>query len=201
MRNMGYIVVRKPEFVGEHFGDVPRILGNTRQEQIRYSGICRDPWWDLNGLFYGNKLSRDEKALREKIIDTKTSFFYAGICEDLESARQALLLSNKERNVNEIVFVSINQAADAAAGLPFGTEFSGFDYYVDGYGSTIRLGIFTKPEAFLEVIGMLNSYGLFDSQVDLRNYLELYSERCEGENLEIINSEQMSGPSLLVYRL
>lgn len=201
MKNMGYIVVRKPEFVGEYFRDAPRDVRNSRQKQIRYRGVCRDPWWDMNGLFYDDKLCEDEKVLRKKIVGTKMSFFYAGICEDLECAQKALLISNRERDLNEIAFISNAQATGGVAALPFGAELLGLDYYIDGYGSVIRLGIFTKPEAFPESIEVVNPSGLFDTQEDLKNYLDLYTRRCRDENLEIIDPEKMSGSSFSVYRL
>jgi hypothetical protein len=135
-----------------------------------------------------------------KIVDLKTSFFYAGICEDFESARQALLISNRERNVNEIIFVVIAPPADVTADRRFGAEFLGLDYYIDGYGSIIRLGIFTKPEVFPEAIEALNLRGLFDTQEDLKNYLRLYAERCRHHNLEIIDSEKMNRSPLSVCR-
>jgi hypothetical protein len=198
MTNMGYIVVRKPEFVGEYFDDAPRELKSARYEQIQYRGLCRDPWWDLNGLFYDGKLSEDEKALKRTISDARMSFFHAGICNDLDSAQKALLISNKDREKNEIIFIFVGNNLE---NLPRGAELLGFDFYLDGWGSVVRLGIFTKPEAFRDTIEVINPNGLFDSEEDLRIYLDLYSTLCEDENLEIIEREKMSRPLFSVYRV
>ena len=201
MSKMGYVVVRKPEFVGERFGDIPQKLSNTHQKQIRYCGVSRDPWWDLNGLFYDGKLSEGEKALRNKINDFKIPFFCAGLCEHLDDAREALLISDRERRANEIIFISDPQPEDEIKHLPFGLELLGFDYYIDGYGSVIRLGIFTKPEAFRESIEVLNPNGLFDGVNELNHYLELYVGKCKEENLEIIDVDKMRRPPFSVYRV
>src|SRR5947207_15872964 len=99
MNIMGYVVVRKPGFVGERFGDAPCDVKNSHGRNIRYRGLSRDPWWDLSGLFYAGKLSEDDKVLWKKIDDRVLPFFHAGLCEDFAGAERALQLSNEEREI------------------------------------------------------------------------------------------------------
>jgi hypothetical protein len=192
----GFIVVRRPEFVGEHFGDFPHVIANSRHREIRYHGVDRDAWWDLDGLYYDDKLSGDEKALREEIRKLWSKFFDHGLCENLACAQKALSISNRQRDANEIALISMTEPVTL---LP-NAVLLGLDYEVSGFPSPVRAGIFTKPKLFPEVIEAINPYGLFESLQDLESYLERYASICHDGNLEIYDDDWPGSP-VLVYRV
>ncbi|KQX01090.1 hypothetical protein ASC94_00060 [Massilia sp. Root418] len=79
------------------------------------------------------------------------------------------------------------------------TAFLGYDIYVDGFGSLIRMGVFTISTVFEEFLLKLNSNGLFDNPDDLRAYSEAYIQRCENAGLEIIELRRVQDAN--IFRL
>lgn len=201
MKSSGYVVVRKPQFVGERFRDTPRVVNNTQGQQIVYCGVCRDPWLDFLGLFYDGNISDADKAIWQGVTGNQQRFFSAGVSEDIAAVGRALALSNETHGGNEIIFISNGDVADGTDEFPAGSEFLGFDYYVDGYGSVIRLGIFTRPGLFSQSIERMNRNGLFSKREDLIDYAKLYSRCCREANLEIIDPNELGGSIISVYRI
>ena len=170
----GYIVVRKSEFVGEYFGDNPEVLKKGSDLTCSYAGIDRDCWWDFNSLFYDGRLSAGDIALNAAIESTMSSEFSAGICLDLSGAERVLYLSNKIADKNEIVYVEFFDDYSQIKTQSNSKNWLGFDAYAGGFGSMIRLGIFTKPAAFSEFVEQLTPFGLFSNMESLLGYTGHY---------------------------
>jgi hypothetical protein len=198
MTSSGYVIVRKSSFLGERWGDRPTPVRNLRGEAIYYMGIDRDPWWDLDGLFYEKKLSRQENDLRTRIKSSRLPFFSAGVCGDMDCACQALSLSNQALEANEIIYISTNIARNLSLDNR-NTTYMGLDYYFDGYGSVLRLGLFCKPQLFLGAVDHLNDFGLFDSLEMLLDYVKTYTIICKRHGLEPIDLDTLAGCPFSVY--
>jgi len=198
MTSSGYLVVRKAGFVGERWGDRPAILTGVQNENIHYLGIDRDPWWDINGLLYGKKLSVSENDLTSRILAARIPFFCAGICNTYLCAQQALDISNRVNKLNEIIYITLNTKNDGGF-EPGKNVFMGLDYYVDGCGSVLRLGLFTKPQIFTEFVSNLNGFGLFNTSEKLLEYIRTYAALCEKEGLEPIDCDALPGGVFSVY--
>jgi hypothetical protein len=198
--SFGYVVVRSPGFVGELAGNAPDILLDLEGESIFYAGIDRDPWWDFDDLFYAGKLAEKYLIERRKIIESKLFSFSPGVCCDLETAKEILELSNQSLHRNDLIMITALSPSATAGKQPLGADMLGFDCYVDGYGSLLRLGLFQRIELFNDFLPYLNPHGMFSNVDELSKYLDAYFQRCHEGGLEPITFETSSINSYLVSR-
>lgn len=181
-----YIVVLAPSCVGPLHGDKLKVILRSG-ESVSYCGIDRDPWWNLDDLFYAGLLSAELKALRRRIEQSGWESFSLGVCDNLSDACRVHALSAARPLKDEIIRIS-------SALLPVDnvSSFFGYDCYVDGFGSPLRLGVFNATTAFADFEDRLNPHGLFSSLDDLRDYVKAYTERCEHADLEVIETRRIS---------
>lgn len=194
----GYVVVRLPAVVGNLFGDTLFRIAGEQKSEISYYGIDRDPWWDFSEMFYSGNLDERCQRVHRQIAASKLHSFSPGVCFDVEQAKTILALSNQVLVRNELVFVSLSgetsEPVERAVVL-------GFDCYIDGYGSLLRLGMFRKPELFRDFIRILNTNGLFDSIDYMPAYIDAYLQRCDKGGLEPIDMAPSDIDIYLVSRV
>lgn len=189
----GYIVLLLPQHVGRCNGDT--LIPVTRDGIIiSYLGLDRDPWWSLDEAFYSGKLSNDLVSLRRTIQASATPTYSPGVCVDISEARSLMFSPLGSGAEDELVWID-----NASSDEPSKTAFLGYDIYVDGFGSLIRMGVFTISTVFADFLLKLNSNGLFDNPDDLRAYSEAYIERCENAGLEIIEQRRVQDTN--IFRL
>jgi len=181
-----YIVVLDPACLGSLHGDTSKVI--VRGDKIvSYRGVDRDPWWNLDELFYADLLDAELTALRQAIERSALEGFSPGVCDSLDVALRVQALSATRPLKDEIIRIaSVVEAVDEAAG------FLGYDCYVDGFGSPLRLGIFSATTAFTDYEDQLNEHGLFPSLDALHDYVEAYCERCEQADVEVIEARRIS---------
>lgn len=185
--NFGYVVVRLPAFVGEFAGDTVGTISGLQGEKISYSGLDRDPWWDFDDLFYSGSLAGKYQSVRQKIIGSKLRSFSPGVCDEIQVAKEVLELSNQALTRNELILIT---GLAEISELPEQAEVLGFDCYVDGYGSLLRLGLFQRVDIFSDFLHCVNKNGMFDSPDQISAYVEAYLQRCAQGGLESIDLEQ-----------
>lgn len=196
--NFGYAVVRVPAFVGELAGDTLRTILGLQGEEISYFGLDRDPWWDFDDLFYSGQLAEKYERVHQKIIGSKLNSFSPGVCYEIHAAKEILELSNKTSIRNELIMIralsEILESGEQANVL-------GFDCYVDGYGSLLRLGIFQRVDIFSDFLPCLNINGMFNSSDQISKYIYAYLQRCAKGGLEPIDAEHSDIDIYLVSRV
>ncbi|WP_157201222.1 hypothetical protein [Massilia sp. Root418] len=195
MKNIicGYVALLLPQHVGRCNGDT--LIPVTRDGTIiNYLGLDRDPWWSLDEAFYSGKLSNDLVSLRRTIQVSATPTYGPGVCVDISEARSLMFSALGSGAEDELVWID-----NAPSDEPSMTAFLGYDIYVDGFGSLIRMGVFTISTVFEEFLLKLNSNGLFDNPDDLRAYSEAYIQRCENAGLEIIELRRVQDAN--IFRL
>ncbi|MBD8658427.1 hypothetical protein IFT68_22690 [Oxalobacteraceae sp. CFBP 13730] len=181
-----YIVVRDPACLGSLHGDISKVIVRANKN-VSYRGIDRDPWWNLDELFYAGLLDADLTALRQAIERQRFRGFSFGVCDSLDIALRIQALSPRGPLIDEII--CITSALDT---VHEADVFFGYDCYVDGFGSLLRLGAFSGTTAFADYENQLNEYGLFSSLVRLHNYVEVYCARCEQADVEVIEASRIS---------
>jgi hypothetical protein len=181
-----YIVVLDPACLGSLYGDTSKVI--VRADKIvSYRGIDRDPWWNLDEMFYAGLLDAELTALRQTIEKSRLEEFSAGVCDSLDVALRVQALSVTRPLKDEVIRV-----AGALAAVNEACSFFGYDCYVDGFGSPLRLGIFSTTTAFNDYENQLNEYGLFSNLDVLHDYVEAYCERCEWAGAEVIEARRIS---------
>lgn len=187
--SFGYVVVRLPEFVGEAFGDTLRPICGSRGETISYYGLDREPWRDFSDLFYAKQLTGKAEELWHRIKRSRLSDFSQEFCFEIQTAKEILEISNQISILNELIMITALSDISLTTGL---TNVLGFDCYVDGYGSLLRLGLFQRVDVFSDFLSCINTNGLFNTPDQLSKYIEAYLERCLESGLEPIYSSQQS---------
>jgi hypothetical protein len=185
----GYVIVLCPEHVGQLHGDTVNVIMSAGRP-IAYRGIDRDPWWNLDDMFYEGVLDDALARLRRDIEASGLDCFSAGLCENVARIEQIRSVTRERRSKDEIIW--IDSAFAAAAN---GSRFLGYDCYVDGFGSPLRLGIFRLENVFCDYRDKLNAHGLFSDLETLRAYVHAYCARCEQAGLEIIEASQVTDAS------
>lgn len=181
-----YIVVLDPACLGSLHGDTSKVIVRANKS-VFYRGIDRDPWWNLDELFYAGLLDAELTALRQAIESSGLEGFSPGVCDSLDVALRLQALSATRPLKDEIIRIaSALDAVDEAA------DFFGYDCYMDGFGSPLRLGIFSATTAFSDYEDQLNECGLFPSLDVLHDYVEAYCKRCEQANVEVIEARRIS---------
>jgi hypothetical protein len=181
-----YIVVLDPACLGSLHGDTLKVIVRG-DKSVSYRGIDRDPWWNLDELFYAGLLDAEFTALRQAIERSGLEGFSPGVCASLDVTLRVQELSATRPLKDQIIRIaSALDAVDVAAG------FFGYDCYVDGFGSPLRLGIFSATSAFADFEDRLNEYGLFPSLDVLHDYVETYCERCEQADVEVIEARRIT---------
>jgi hypothetical protein len=181
-----YVVVLDPACLGSLYGDTSKVIVRP-DNSVSYRGIDRDPWWNLDELFYEGLLDAKLTALRQTIEASALDGFSCGVCDSLYVAQRVQALSATRPLKDEIIrIVSAFDPVDQGAG------FLGYDCYVDGFGSPLRLGVFGATTAFADYEDRLNEYGLLSSLDDLRAYVSVYCQRCEQARVEVIETHRIS---------
>lgn len=182
-----FIVVLDPACLGSLHGETSKVIIRP-DKNVSYRGIDRDPWWNLDDLFHAGQLDAELTDLRRTIERSGSGGFSSGVCGRVSAAKRVQALSGT-RPLNDDKIIRIASAFDAVhedAGI------FGYDCYVDGFGSLLRLGIFSATTAFADYEGRLNGYGLFSSLDDLRDYVGANCERCEQADVEVIEAGRIS---------
>lgn len=180
----GYVVMVAPGRVGRVWGDTLCSV-ETEQGPIVYRGIDRDAWLDVDDLGAGQL----DQALRDarRAMQGQGDGFSPGVCADVDMAEAMMRAVSAGRPEAELVWID-----NASAAAPHDLAFLGYDCFVDGYGSLLRLGMYTKPDVFADAVGMVNVYGLCPTREALHGYVRLYHERDEQAVLEIVEPAMVS---------
>jgi hypothetical protein len=186
-----YVVVLFPQYVGKTHGDVLKVIDH-KDGRITYHGIDRDPWSNLDDMFRRKELNNNLIILRKEIRGESFDPFSAGICLTLSDAKLVKSAGEGRQSKDEIVKIQrVVEVTEVDA------QFWGYDCYIDGYGSLLRLGMFNAPENFSDYIEKINIHGLFYELADLRTYAQAYCTRCIEANLEPIELKQITGANYL----
>lgn len=181
----GYVVLLPPAHVGHTHGDVLKPIINCGTS-INYRGLDRDPWWNLDELFYSGNLTDDMVNLRQIIQSSGTSIYSPGVCFHLSDAKAVRSFTLGMAVEEELIYVSNSPNREVST-----PNFLGRDSYVDGFGSLIRLGVFSDPLVFDDFLPKLNPHGLFDHLSDLSDYVAAYVHRCVEAGLEIVEPRRI----------
>lgn len=186
----GYLLVRGPEDVGQVHGDT---LKNLRVDGKRrtYRGMDREPWWTLDELMSKGSLSDDLKRWRSEVETAGNIHFSPGVCVDRSQAMAIRSACAQCGAGDEMIWIE-----SLGTGPEHDGRLLGYELYIDGYGSLLRLGMFTSPEVFRDFHDALNEDGLFSSLGELRDYGQAYLVRSRDANLEPIESKQMGNEAI-----
>jgi len=183
----GYVVVAPAERMGQAHGDRPLSL-RVGARVLVYQGLDRDPWLDVDDA----RLD-DELAVVRRSFAFDSASFSPGLCPDRAQALRLLHAARVLAPSAELLWIG------EAPGRPTGAFTSlGYDCWVDGFGSPLRLGIYTRPALFANAISCLNAHGLFAGMAALDDYVRDYLARCVDENLEEIEPRRIS-PACTVH--
>ncbi|MFJ2990367.1 hypothetical protein ACIPF8_21080 [Collimonas sp. NPDC087041] len=196
--NFGYLVVRLPAFVSEFAGDTLHTISDSQGRDISYFGLDRNPWRDFDDLFYSEQLAEKYKSIRQKIIGSKLNSFSPGVCYEIQEAKEILELSNKALIRNELIMITAESDISKSGEQD---NVLGFDCYVDGYGSLLRLGLFQRGDIFNDFLPYLNTNGMFNSSEQISKYVEAYLQRYAEGGLEPIDAAQSDIDMYLVSRV
>lgn len=180
----GYVVAAAPRRVGRVWGDTLRDL-RTDRGLVEYRGADREPWLDVDDLADANP---NQPLLQTHCATRRREHaFSAGVCTDTAMADWLLGVVLPGVPDAELIWID-NEGATPPQDLAF----LGYDCFVDGYGSLLWLGMFTRPEVFADAAGMVNVYGLCTTREALAAYARLYHERYEEAVLEIVEPQMVS---------
>lgn len=183
----GYVVVASAERVGQVHGDRPLPL-RAGERVLVYRGLDREPWQGVDDARLDDELTRVRQSFA-----FGSAAFSPGLCPGRAQALHLLQAARELAPSAELLWIG------DAPGEPAGALTSlGYDCYVDGFGSLLRVGIYTRPELFADAIGCLNAHGLFAGIAALDDYVSDYLARCVDENLEEIEPRRMS-PACVVH--
>lgn len=181
-----YLIVLTPVSVGKIHGDCLRSVDAAHGTAI-YRGMDRDPWYALDTAFHAKQLGHELLNLRRKIELATNKIYSCGMCSALSEIQTILSLSASGRENDELIWIDNSESV-----APDGTRFLGYDFYVDGFGSLIRLGMFEKPDIFAVSLEKVNQHGLFPDLNSLAEYVNYYLENCEVAGLEVVESRRIS---------
>lgn len=157
------------------------------QKERKYYGIDREPWKCVDSLFYANRLPAELQAIRAGSFNHYLGNLSFGTLDSKDDAKK-LLMACREPDEKSVLIevVSLGPLLATSTKEIRGPRFLGIDGYVDGYGSILRLGIFSRQEAVIEFSEFVNSYGLVDTVDDLLGYAKTYEKVTELFDLEPI---------------
>ena len=144
-----------------------------------YRGMDRAPWACVDQLFYDGSLLPELAQARKQSFLSAPGSFSPGALSSLDAVKALLRVCGPDASRHEIIGIELMQSVESGV-----ERLMGLDCYVDGYGSPVKLGVFTSPESFPSSQGLLNRFGLFDTLGDLRAYLTEYSAVTDLANLE-----------------
>ncbi len=188
----GLLVVRKPLACFKEIQGRGRVYYSACVGSTHYQGVERLQWESISNLFINDRLSSSEIDLYGKINFGTTHGLK--IVTSLEDAYRILLLSNIGNEDNEIIAIFSNRLSNIYEPQEFNIcgDYMGIDPWCDGYGSMLQEGYFKKPELFDEFSKLINSNGLFDSELLAKDYVKSYKLISSNENtLESMNEESI----------
>jgi hypothetical protein len=158
-----------------------------------YSGIDRMPWSCIDDMKYSGKLPDSLICLRNESLCNFVGNLSFGTLNSIDDVTRLARACGSEngRYLAVVELQPIGRLPGVCNDDCVASQFAGFDGFVDGYGSIIRLGVVEKPECFRPVLDTINANGLFTSVDAASRYLDHYTRVMESENLEII---QLSTP-------
>lgn len=78
-----YIVVLDPIYLGSLHGDTLKVIVNGGMS-VFYRGIDREPWWNLDKLYYAGLLGVEMTELRRNIERSGLDGFSPGVCDSCQ---------------------------------------------------------------------------------------------------------------------
>lgn len=164
-----------------------------------YFGIDRSPWRGVDEKYYAGELSNEMKALRKKSFSNHVLGLSFGTLSSIDEVKLLAGTCDKNTSMNSQILKIKFLGSIAETAIFFNDESQGvgFDVYADGYGSLISLGLVEHPEFFRIFHEKLNKFGLFQSLMDIQQYVTYYKEVMYAENLEIIDDFS----TLFIYRI
>jgi hypothetical protein len=175
----GYLVVRMPSYNSDL-----KMRGVFRQELsqingVRYSGLDRMPWFDIDEDFYQNALPKNIKVLREHLKVANADLTGINTAADYATALDLLDYSNRNCIRNEIIAVRstvLNEVKGThAVETNISIEWLGIDVVNIGFWSLLSEGVFVAPDSFSTTCRMLNRNGLLHNALGLPSVVESYS--------------------------
>lgn len=190
MKACGYAIVRRPDQnpqfeIGGKKGPVPKL-----KDEVYYSGCDRMNWFDFKGLKYQEQQPKKFYRLNNYLDNARGFKCDFLLIKEYEIVELMLLFNSEISRKNEIIALHSPNLESVLGTIKMDQilEFCGFDVYVDGFGSVLLNGIFSKEDYFksLSSYNTLNAHGLFDS-IDLASaYLNDYSSVFKEANFEPI---------------
>jgi hypothetical protein len=186
----GFVVVRLPEYDVE-----PSHLRPPPVEGKVYRGLDRACWEVPDGIDE-TKRSAMEALTRPVRRWPFDSVFSPGITPHFRIAQEFMRL---DEGVNETLAVHSDRLAEVCGSFEWdrGLEFLGYELRAAREWSPHWEGVFWHPEAFPDVLPLLNRHGLFDTE----NGIGLLAERYVALMREGIVEPLADPPDFVTVRL
>ena len=187
----GFIILRKPDRNFDKKGRGGFLSHAPKIHKVYYGGVDRMPWFELDEGFFFKKLPDQLTQLRREIRTSNPDNSDFKLLFDLSKVVSVLNYSNQHDDINEIIVLQSDVLRKTKGSFYCDAEIKwlGTDIYCHGYGSLLREGIFTKPNAFIDFSNMINKFGLLNmDNENIDSYIQHYLKCSTKHNLEEIPS-------------
>jgi hypothetical protein len=184
---VGYMVVRLPEWNYDVSGRGVYRRTPPQLDGLRYEGIDRMSWFDIDEDYYIGALPKNLFDVREQIKNENRDLTGMLLTQQFEVAKRLLDYSNRTELRNEIIAVRSHKLAQIKGEVVIPEEklrWIGYDIVDLGHWSLIAEGIFVAPDSFPSWRGLLNGHGLMADCSLVSELIDSYTGAAENDKVE-----------------